>query len=92
MKFSDHGCFIQIVIQDYIVSIASCFNQEMITLSSFPNPLFYFWHLNPWIFNHENLKIHKKCFDKWKELALRLQLHQTIDKEMQDLMDNEKNK
>ena len=37
-------------------------------------------------------KIHKQCFDKWKELALRLELHQTIDKKMQDLMDKEKNK
>ena len=30
--------------------------------------------------------------DKWKELALRFQLHQTIDNKMQDLMDKEKNK
>ena len=37
-------------------------------------------------------KIHNQCFDKWKELALRLELHQTIDKKMQDLMDKEKNK
>ena len=49
-----------------------------------------FWHLNPCIFNHKNSKIHKQCFDKWKELALRLQLHQTINKEMQDLMGKEK--
>ena len=55
-------------------------------------PFVNFCHLNPCIFNHENLKIHKQCFDKWKELALGLQLHQTIDKEMQDLMDKEKNK
>ena len=55
-------------------------------------PFVNFWHLNSCIFNHENSKIHKQCFDKWKELALRLQLHQTIDKEMQDLMDKEKNK
>ena len=51
-----------------------------------------FWHLNPCIFNHKNSKIHKQCFDKWKELARRLQLHQTIDKEMQDLKDKKKNK
>ena len=55
-------------------------------------PFVNFWHLNPCIFNHENSKIHKQCFDKWKELALRLQLHQTINKEMQDPMDKEKNK
>ena len=53
-------------------------------------PFVNFCHLNPCIFNHENLKIHKQCFDKWKELALRLQLHQTIDKEMQNLMGKEK--
>ena len=39
IKFLDHGCFIRIAIQDYIVSVASCFNQEMIILNSFPNPL-----------------------------------------------------
>ena len=55
-------------------------------------PFVNFCHLNPCIFNHKNSKIHKQCFDKWKELALRLQLHQTIDKEMQDFMDKEKNK
>ena len=55
-------------------------------------PFVNFWHLNPCIFNHKNLKISKQCFDKWKELALRLQLHQTIDKKMQDLMDKEKTK
>ena len=55
-------------------------------------PFINFWHLNSCIFNPENSKIHKQCFDKWKNLALRLQLHQTIDKEMQDLMVKEKNK
>ena len=43
-------------------------------------------------FNHENSKIHKQWFDKWKELILRLQLHQTIDKNIQDVMHKEKNK
>ena len=44
------------------------------------------------------MKIHKQCFDKLKELVLRLQLYQTIDKlyqtilHLQNLMDNEKNK
>ena len=75
-----------------MVSVASCFNQEMMILNSFPNPLLYFCHLNPCIFNHENSKIHKQCFNKWEEFALRLQLHQAIEKEMQDLMDKEKNK
>ena len=55
-------------------------------------PFINFWHRNPCVFNHENSKIHKQCFDKWKELALSLELHQTIDKKMQDLMDKEKNK
>ena len=53
-------------------------------------PFVNFWHVNQCIFNDENSKIHKQCFDKWKELAVSLQLHQTIDKEMQDLMDKEK--
>ena len=38
-KFLDHDCFIRIAIQDYIVSVVSCFNQEMIILNSFPHPL-----------------------------------------------------
>ena len=53
-------------------------------------PFVNFWHLNSCIFNHENSKIHKQCFDKSKKLALKLKLHQTIDKEIQDLMDKEK--
>ena len=55
-------------------------------------PFINFWHQSPCIFNHENSKIHKQYFDKWKELVLRFQLHQTIDKEMQGLMDKEKHK
>ena len=62
-------------------------------------PFVNFWHLNQCIFNHKNSKIHKQLgFDKWKELVLRLQLHQTINKihqtilHLQNLMDNEKNK
>ena len=30
----------RIAIQDYIVYVANCFNQEMIILNLFPNPLF----------------------------------------------------
>ena len=55
-------------------------------------PFVNFWHLNQCVFKPENSKIHNQCFDKWKELALRLQLQQKIDKEMQDLMDKQKNK
>ena len=54
-------------------------------------PFVKFWHLNPGISSHENSKVHKQCFDKWNELALRLQV-QTIDKEMQNLMNKEKKK
>ena len=53
-------------------------------------PFVNFWHQNPCIFYHEDSKTHEQCFDKWKELALRFQLHQTIDKEMQDRIDKEK--
>ena len=51
-----------------------------------------FWHLNPRIFEHENSKIHKECIEKWKELAMRLQLQQTIDKNMQKQIDQERKK
>ena len=53
-------------------------------------PFVNFWHLDPCISSHENSKVHKQCFGKWNELALRLQVHQTIDKEMQNLMNKEK--
>ena len=51
-----------------------------------------FWHLNPRIFEHENSKIHKECIEKWKELAMRLKLQQTIDKNMQKQIDQERKK
>ena len=51
-----------------------------------------FWHLNPRIFEHENSKIYKECIEKWKELAMRLQLQQTIDKNMQKQIDQERKK
>ena len=51
-----------------------------------------FWHLNPRIFEHENSKIHKECIEKWKDLAMRLQLQQTIDKNMQKHIDEERKK
>ena len=51
-----------------------------------------FWHLNPRIFKHENSEIHKDCVEKWKELAMRLQLQQTIDKNMQKHIDEERKK
>ena len=51
-----------------------------------------FWYLNQQIFEHENSKIHKECIEKWKELAMRLQLQQTIDKNMQKHIDEERKK
>ena len=51
-----------------------------------------FWHLNPRIFEHENFEIHKECIKKWKELAMRLQLQQTIEKNMQKHIDEERKK
>ena len=55
-------------------------------------PFVNFWHLNPCISSHKNSKVHKQCFDKWNEFALRLQVYQTIDKEMQNFMNKEKNR
>ena len=51
-----------------------------------------FWHLNPRVFEHENSEIHKECIEKWKELAMRLQLQQTIDKNMQKHIGEERKK
>jgi len=39
MKFSDHGCYIRIATQDYIVSVAGYLNREMIILHLFSNLL-----------------------------------------------------
>ena len=55
-------------------------------------PFVNYWHLNPCIYNHENSKVHKQCFDQWNELALRLQLHQTIDEEILNLVNEKKNR
>ena len=49
-----------------------------------------FWHLNPCIFKHENSEIHEACIEKRKELAMRLQLQQTIGKNMQKHIDEER--
>ena len=51
-----------------------------------------FWHLNPRIFEHENSEIYKECIKKWKEFAIRLQLQQTINKNMQKHIDDERKK
>ena len=50
------------------------------------------WHLNPRIFEHEHSEIHKECIEKWKEFAMRLQLQQTVDKNMQKHIDKERKK
>ena len=55
-------------------------------------PFVNYWHLNPCIYNDENAKVHQQCFDQWNELALRLQLHQTIDEEILNLVNEEKNR
>ena len=41
-----------------------------------------------------SIKIPKdtECMDKWKELTVRLHLNQTIDKENQNLMDDQRKK
>ena len=51
-----------------------------------------FWYLNPRIFEHKNSEIHKECKEKWKELAMRLQFQQTIDKNTQKYIDEERKK
>jgi len=46
------------------------------------------------LFDHENSKVNRDCleFVKWYELTLRLHIHQTIDKGIQDIMDKERKK
>jgi len=55
-------------------------------------PFNTFWHLNPCLFDHENSKVHRHCLDKWYELTLRLHIHQTVDKRIQDIIDKERKK
>ena len=40
-------------------------------------------------FWHEKSKIQKECIEKWKQLAMRLQLQQTTDKKLQTHIDEE---
>jgi len=47
------------------------------------------WRLNPCLFDHENSEVHRECLNKWYEPTLRLHIHQTVDKRIQDTMDKE---
>ena len=51
-----------------------------------------FWHSNPCLFDHENSNVHRDSLDKWYELTLRLHIHQTVDKEIEDITDKERKK
>jgi len=55
-------------------------------------PFNTFCHLNPRLFDHENSKVHRDCLNKWYELTLRLHIHQTVGKGIQDIMDKERKK
>jgi len=44
------------------------------------------------LFDHENSKVHRECFNKGYELALRLHIHQTVDEGIQRMMDKERKK
>jgi len=55
-------------------------------------PFDTFWHLNPFLFDHENSKVHRDCPGKWYELKLQLHIHQAVDKGMQVVMDKERKK
>ena len=44
------------------------------------------------MFDHENSKVYRDCLNKWYELTLRLHNHQTVGKEIQDIVDKERKK
>jgi len=50
----------------------------------------HFWHLNPRIYEHGNSQRRGEWMDKWEELTVRLPLNQTIDKENQNLMNDQR--
>ncbi|XP_069582652.1 zinc finger MYM-type protein 1-like [Ranitomeya imitator] len=46
------------------------------------------WKLNPKVYNHESSVAHVECFTKWKELEIGLQRGVTIDKKVQEEVEN----
>lgn len=50
------------------------------------------WKLNPKVAQHENSKEHQLAFEKWKELEMRLNKNQTLDKSLQEQVETEKRK
>ena len=92
MKFSDHGCFNSNSHSGLYCFCCKLFQSRKDNFPFVCKPFVNFWHINPCIFSHENSKVHKQCLDKWNELSLRLQVYQTIDREMQDLMNKKKNR
>jgi hypothetical protein len=50
------------------------------------------WKLNPKLAQHENSKEHQLAFDNWKELEMRLNKNQTLDRHLQEQVEIEKRK
>jgi len=68
-------------------------NKNKIRTSSFWDGGFSDWkHLNPRIGKHENSDYHSNCVNDWKEFEKRLEDGKTIDDELQQIIQNEKNK
>ncbi|CAI6376818.1 unnamed protein product [Macrosiphum euphorbiae] len=67
--------------------------KNKIRTSSFWDGGFSDWkHLNPRIKEHENSDYHSNCVNDWKEFEKRLEDGKTIDDELQQIIQNEKNK
>ena len=89
-RFWNHGWYLYIQNRCRIISRFCCK-----ILRSENNCLFVSkpfnasWRLNPCLFDHENSEVHRECLNKWYEPTLRLHIHQTVDKRIQDTMDKE---
>lgn len=68
-------------------------NKNKIRSSSFWDGGFSDWkHLNPRVCEHENSDSHSNCVNDWKEFEKRLNDGKTIDDELQQIIQKEKNK
>ena len=67
--------------------------KEQETQSAFTRAGFQkWWKLNPKVVEHEKSREHHLAFDKWKELEMRLNMGETLDKNHLERMESERKK
>jgi len=76
----------------FFVVVEDCFYWVKMILCLLQKASIHFWILIQCASVHENSTTLKECIHKWKELAMRLQLHQTTYERDQNLMDDQQQK